>query len=127
MKSKLEVEILKISNTLNNMPDKTNLEYKLWSLMASVEIERLLLLLIKRIVFLYSLFFCFLLSRYLSQELIDLYYSPLDSSLAEWEYQPPIGPRPQNGFVGLKNAGATCYMNSVLQQVSVYVRFFLTI
>jgi ubiquitin carboxyl-terminal hydrolase 9/24 len=35
----------------------------------------------------------------------------------EWEYMPPIGQRPHNGFVGLKNAGATCYMNSVLQQL----------
>ncbi len=38
-------------------------------------------------------------------------------SAHEWEYLPPIGQRPHNGFVGLKNAGATCYMNSVLQQL----------
>lgn len=37
--------------------------------------------------------------------------------LREWEYLPPILPRPYKGFCGLKNAGATCYMNSVLQQL----------
>ena len=37
--------------------------------------------------------------------------------MVEWEHLPHIGPRPQKGFVGLKNAGATCYMNSVLQQL----------
>ena len=54
----------------------------------------------------------------LADHLTELYYSGLDGVLTDWEYQPPIGPRPQNGFVGLKNAGATCYMNSVLQQVT---------
>ncbi|CAL4184733.1 unnamed protein product, partial [Meganyctiphanes norvegica] len=40
-----------------------------------------------------------------------------EESISEWEYLPPVGPRPHKGFVGLKNAGATCYMNSVLQQL----------
>ena len=41
--------------------------------------------------------------------------------LIEWEFYPHVGPRPNKGFVGLKNAGATCYMNSVLQQVCIVV------
>ena len=40
-----------------------------------------------------------------------------DMTLSDWEYFPHLGPRPIKGFVGLRNAGATCYMNSVLQQV----------
>ena len=40
-----------------------------------------------------------------------------EAPIVEWEYFPHVGSRPARGFVGLKNAGATCYMNSVLQQV----------
>lgn len=49
---------------------------------------------------------------------INGFYVPIGCEpLTEWEYLPPVGPRPTKGFVGLKNAGATCYMNSVIQQL----------
>ena len=35
----------------------------------------------------------------------------------QYEYEPAIDRRAKSNFVGLKNAGATCYMNSVLQQL----------
>ncbi|CAI8002162.1 Probable ubiquitin carboxyl-terminal hydrolase FAF-X [Geodia barretti] len=53
----------------------------------------------------------------LHQLLSSYFYSGQDPPLCEWEFIPHIGPRPLKGFVGLKNAGATCYMNSVLQQL----------
>lgn len=47
----------------------------------------------------------------------SFHFLPGCETLTEWEYLPPVGPRPNKGFVGLKNAGATCYMNSVIQQL----------
>jgi len=43
--------------------------------------------------------------------------SEREDPLVEWDYLPMMGARTARGFVGLKNAGATCYMNSVLQQL----------
>lgn len=49
--------------------------------------------------------------------LTEMFYSDPETTITEWDYLPAVGPRPFQGFVGLKNAGATCYMNSVLQQL----------
>eukprot|EP00041_Stephanoeca_diplocostata_P039081 m.1585860 g.1585860 ORF g.1585860 m.1585860 type:complete len:2436 (+) comp25326_c0_seq1:243-7550(+) len=40
-----------------------------------------------------------------------------DSLITEFDHEPSISDRGVSGYVGLKNAGATCYMNSVLQQM----------
>ncbi|XP_030747882.1 probable ubiquitin carboxyl-terminal hydrolase FAF-X isoform X2 [Sitophilus oryzae] len=49
--------------------------------------------------------------------LTEMFYLDPETAITEWDYLPAVGPRPFRGFVGLKNAGATCYMNSVLQQL----------
>lgn len=54
---------------------------------------------------------------YIVSQLISMHHIGDPGTLKEWEFQPPVAPRAQCGFVGLKNAGATCYMNSVLQQL----------
>ncbi|XP_075395925.1 ubiquitin carboxyl-terminal hydrolase 9X-like isoform X2 [Tenrec ecaudatus] len=55
--------------------------------------------------------------RQIVDSLTEMYYIDTAITITEWEYLPPVGPRPPKGFVGLKNAGATCYMNSVIQQL----------
>lgn len=38
----------------------------------------------------------------------------------KWGYDVSQVVRPENGYVGLKNQGCTCYMNSCLQQVFIF-------
>ncbi|VDD91463.1 unnamed protein product [Enterobius vermicularis] len=45
------------------------------------------------------------------------FLAPLSMSNIDWEYLPGFPARLPNNYVGLKNGGATCYMNSVFQQI----------
>ncbi|EDV23143.1 uncharacterized protein TRIADDRAFT_27581 [Trichoplax adhaerens] len=49
--------------------------------------------------------------------LIEMHHTADPELSKVWNYQPPIAPIADCGLVGLKNAGATCYMNSVIQQL----------
>ncbi|UJR33560.1 hypothetical protein I4U23_020999 [Adineta vaga] len=49
--------------------------------------------------------------------LINLHHRPLLEKQTEWEFMPQVSPRANCGLVGLHNGGATCYMNSILQQL----------
>ncbi|XP_071548346.1 ubiquitin carboxyl-terminal hydrolase 24-like isoform X1 [Panulirus ornatus] len=53
----------------------------------------------------------------LSGHLVSLHHTLNPDLLKEFEYAPAVDGRCTSGFVGLKNGGATCYMNSVLQQL----------
>lgn len=50
------------------------------------------------------------------EAIYHLHYHAEDM-LSGFEQSPDVDARPPSGYVGLKNAGATCYMNSVLQQL----------
>ncbi len=52
-----------------------------------------------------------------SAELVRMHHAFNESLIGEFDYSPAVERRAESNFVGLKNAGATCYMNSVLQQL----------
>jgi len=52
----------------------------------------------------------------ISKQLIKFHHSQTLMS-NDWNYIPLVTPRAECGFVGLKNGGATCYMNAILQQL----------
>ncbi len=51
------------------------------------------------------------------EDIINLHHRPLLEKQTEWEFMPQVNPRASCGLVGLYNGGATCYMNSILQQL----------
>ncbi|XP_030229383.1 ubiquitin carboxyl-terminal hydrolase 24 isoform X5 [Gadus morhua] len=53
----------------------------------------------------------------ITKELLSMHHTPDPSLSKEFDYLPPVDSRSVSGFVGLKNGGATCYMNAVFQQL----------
>lgn len=49
--------------------------------------------------------------------LLSKYHNKEDETLNVWNFEPVLSHRSASEFVGLKNAGATCYMNSIMQQL----------
>ena len=50
-------------------------------------------------------------------QLLTRYHHNQKDTLGKWDYVPILEPRAKEGFVGLRNACATCYMNSIIQQL----------
>ncbi|KAM8875129.1 LOW QUALITY PROTEIN: ubiquitin carboxyl-terminal hydrolase 24 [Spinachia spinachia] len=55
--------------------------------------------------------------RLITRELMSMHHQSDPSLCKEFDYLPPVESRSISGFVGLKNGGATCYMNAVFQQL----------
>lgn len=53
----------------------------------------------------------------IATSLNTLHFEADESRLAKFNCRPDVDARPPSGYVGLNNAGATCYVNSVLQQL----------
>ncbi|NXW96934.1 UBP24 hydrolase, partial [Larus smithsonianus] len=53
----------------------------------------------------------------ITKELLSMHHQCDPALTKEFDYLPPVDSRSVSGFVGLKNGGATCYMNAVFQQL----------
>uniref|UniRef100_G3TRF4 Ubiquitin specific peptidase 24 n=1 Tax=Loxodonta africana TaxID=9785 RepID=G3TRF4_LOXAF len=53
----------------------------------------------------------------ITKELLSMHHQPDPALTKEFDYLPPVDSRSSSGFVGLRNGGATCYMNAVFQQL----------
>nr|XP_025960692.1 ubiquitin carboxyl-terminal hydrolase 24 [Dromaius novaehollandiae] len=53
----------------------------------------------------------------ITKELLSMHHQSDPALTKEFDYLPPVDSRSISGFVGLKNGGATCYMNAVFQQL----------
>ncbi|KAF2976666.1 hypothetical protein EK904_003280 [Melospiza melodia maxima] len=53
----------------------------------------------------------------ITKELLSMHHQCDPALNKEFDYLPPVDSRSISGFVGLKNGGATCYMNAVFQQL----------
>ncbi|GFQ83735.1 ubiquitin carboxyl-terminal hydrolase 24 [Trichonephila clavata] len=53
----------------------------------------------------------------ISKRILSMHHTLKPELAKEYEYEPLVAARASCGYVGLKNAGATCYMNSVIQQL----------
>ncbi|XP_045061353.1 ubiquitin carboxyl-terminal hydrolase 24-like isoform X3 [Coregonus clupeaformis] len=53
----------------------------------------------------------------ITRELLSMHHQSDPSLSKEFDFLPPVDSCSVSGFVGLKNGGATCYMNAVFQQL----------
>ncbi|GIY96406.1 ubiquitin carboxyl-terminal hydrolase 24 [Caerostris extrusa] len=53
----------------------------------------------------------------IATQILSMHHTLKPELAKEYEHEPLVAARASCGYVGLKNAGATCYMNSVIQQL----------
>lgn len=64
-----------------------------------------------------GILFCTNSKKYNIFSAISIYVVIIYLKNFKFQFEPLVAARASCGYVGLKNAGATCYMNSVIQQL----------